>query len=79
MAMEIPNPNSLDPRTPVQGVKVADAEMASLDVSGDDCRPEWNDTVNPRQPPKQQQSSMRMALASRDRYEISAREGRSGS
>jgi len=34
------------------GLKASDAEMASPDISGNDFHPEWNDTVNPRQPPK---------------------------
>ena len=43
---------ALDTRTYGKGVKVSDAEMASLDITGDDFHPDWNDTVNPRQPPK---------------------------
>jgi hypothetical protein len=43
---------ALDTRTYQKGVKVSDAEMASLDITGDDFHPEWNYTVNPRQPPK---------------------------
>jgi hypothetical protein len=43
---------ALDTRTYEKGVKVSDAEMASLDITGDDFHPDWNYTVNPRQPPK---------------------------
>ena len=43
---------ALDPRTYEKGVKVSDAEMASLDITGDDFHPDWNYTVNPRKPPK---------------------------
>ncbi len=38
----------LDTRTYEKGVKVSDAEMASLHITGDDFHPEWNYTVNPR-------------------------------
>jgi hypothetical protein len=37
----------LDPRTYEKGVKVSDAEMASLNITGDDFHPEWNYTFNP--------------------------------
>jgi hypothetical protein len=43
---------ALDPRTYQKGVKVSDAEMVSLDITGDDFHPEWNYTINPRSPPK---------------------------
>jgi hypothetical protein len=43
---------ALDTKTYLKGVKVSDAEMASLDIIGDDFHPEWNDTVNPRPPLK---------------------------
>jgi hypothetical protein len=43
---------ALDPRTYVKGVKVTDAEMASLDITGDDFHPEWNYTIKPRPPSK---------------------------
>ena len=39
---------ALDPRTYTKGVKVSDAEMASLDITGDDFHPEWNYTIKPR-------------------------------
>jgi len=39
---------ALDTRTYQKGVRVSDAEMASLDITGDDFHPEWNYTVNPR-------------------------------
>lgn len=43
---------ALDLRTYQKGLKVSDAEMASLDITGDDFHPEWNYTINPRSPPK---------------------------
>jgi hypothetical protein len=43
---------ALDTRTYQKGVKVSDAELASLDITGDDFHPEWNYTVNPRPPLK---------------------------
>jgi hypothetical protein len=43
---------ALDTRTYEKGVKVSDAEMASLDITGDAFHPEWNYTLNPRQPLK---------------------------
>jgi len=43
---------ALDPRTYEKGIKVSDAEMASLDITGDDFHPEWNYTIKPRLPPK---------------------------
>jgi hypothetical protein len=30
------------------GIKVAGAEMASLNISGDDVHPAWNYTIAPR-------------------------------
>jgi hypothetical protein len=41
---------ALDTRTYEKGVKVSDAEMASLDISGDEFHPEWNYTIKPRPP-----------------------------
>ena len=35
---------ALDTRTYEKGVKVSDAEMASLDITGDEFHPEWNYT-----------------------------------
>jgi hypothetical protein len=43
---------ALDTRTYQKGVKVSDAEMASLNIKGDDFHPEWNYTINPRKPSK---------------------------
>jgi hypothetical protein len=40
------NPGGI--RTYKKGVKVSDAEMASLNITGDDFDPEWNYTINPR-------------------------------
>jgi len=39
---------ALDTRNYEKGVKVSDAEMASLDITGDPFHPEWNYTVKPR-------------------------------
>ena len=41
---------TLDMRTYEKGVKVAAAEMDSLDITGDAFQPEWNYTIKPRQP-----------------------------
>jgi hypothetical protein len=38
----------LDTRTYQKGIKVRDAEMRALDVTGDTFHPEWNYTVKPR-------------------------------
>ena len=43
---------AIDPRTYEKGLKVSDAEMASLNISGDDFHPEWNYTIKPRPPSK---------------------------
>ena len=43
---------ALDARTYHKGVKVSDAEMASLDIIGNAFHPEWNYTIRPRRPPK---------------------------
>lgn len=39
---------ALDTRTYAKGIKVSDAEMQSLDISGDTFHPEWNYTIKPR-------------------------------
>ena len=31
-----------------QGIKVSDAEMQALDITGDAFHPEWNYTIKPR-------------------------------
>jgi Rhodopirellula transposase DDE domain len=41
---------ALDPRTYEKGVRVSNAQMASLDITGDDFHPEWNYTISPRRP-----------------------------
>jgi hypothetical protein len=41
---------ALDTRTYEKGIKVSDAEMASLDITGDTFHPEWNYTIKPRNP-----------------------------
>jgi hypothetical protein len=33
-------------------VKVTDADMASINISGDAFHPEWNYTIRPRKPTK---------------------------
>jgi pterin-4a-carbinolamine dehydratase len=38
----------LDNRTYEKGIKVSDAEMAELDITGDAFHPEWNYTIKPR-------------------------------
>jgi hypothetical protein len=43
---------ALDTRSYQKGVKVSDAQMASLDITGDPFHPEWNYTINPRRMPK---------------------------
>ena len=43
---------SLDTATYEKGIKVSDAEMAALNITGDDFHPEWNYTIKPRSPPK---------------------------
>ena len=39
---------TLDERTYEKGIKVSDAEMARLNLTGDDFHPEWNYTIKPR-------------------------------
>jgi Rhodopirellula transposase DDE domain len=39
---------ALDTRTYEKGIKVSDAQMQSLDITGDTFHPEWNYTVRPR-------------------------------
>ena len=39
---------ALDTRSYEKGVKVSDAEMASLNITGDAFHPEWNYTITPR-------------------------------
>jgi Rhodopirellula transposase DDE domain len=41
---------ALDTRTYEKGIKVSDAEMQRLHITGDDFHPEWNYTIKPRQP-----------------------------
>jgi hypothetical protein len=40
----------LDTRTYQKGIKVPDAEMTMLDITGDPFHPEWNYTIKPRRP-----------------------------
>ena len=40
----------LDTRTYEKGIKVRDAEMAVLNITGDPFHPEWNYTIKPRRP-----------------------------
>ena len=42
----------LDERTYEKGIKVRDAEMDALDITGDAFHPEWNYTIRPRQTAK---------------------------
>jgi Rhodopirellula transposase DDE domain len=39
---------ALDERTYEKGVKVSKAEMAALDIAGDEFQPQWNYTIKPR-------------------------------
>ena len=39
---------ALDERTYHKGVKVSKADMAALDIAGDEFHPEWNYTIKPR-------------------------------
>ena len=41
----------LDPRTYPKGIKISDAEMHTLNITGDAFHPEWNYTIAPREPP----------------------------
>jgi hypothetical protein len=41
----------LDTRSYPKGIKVSDAEMATLNIKGDTFHPEWNYTISPRIPP----------------------------
>jgi hypothetical protein len=41
----------LDTRSYPKGIKVTDAEMATLNIKGDTFHPEWNYTISPRVPP----------------------------
>ena len=43
---------ALDQRTYQKGIRISDAEMKRLDITGDTFHPEWNYTVRPRQPAK---------------------------
>jgi DDE family transposase len=40
----------LDTRTYPKGIKVSDAQMATLNIKGDTFHPEWNYTISPRPP-----------------------------
>jgi hypothetical protein len=42
----------LDTRTYEKGIKVSDAEMEVLNITGDAFHPEWNYTIRPRRPTK---------------------------
>ena len=39
----------LDGGTYEKGIKVSDAEMRTLDITGDAFHPEWNYTIKPRE------------------------------
>ena len=41
---------ALDIRNYEKGIKVSDAEMQALNITGDDFHPEWNYTIKPRPP-----------------------------
>jgi len=40
--------SAIDTRTYEKGIKVTDAEMEALDITGDTFHPEWNYTIRPR-------------------------------
>src|SRR5487761_2196290 len=40
----------LDTRPYAKGIKVSDADMATLNIKGDEFHPEWNYTISPRVP-----------------------------
>src|SRR6516164_9815704 len=42
---------AIDPRAYQKGVKVSDAEMKALNITGDRFHPEWNYKITPRQQP----------------------------
>jgi len=39
----------LDTNSYPKGIKVSDAEMATLNLKGDDFHPDWNYTISPRE------------------------------
>jgi hypothetical protein len=41
----------LDPRAYPKGIKVSDAEMDTLNITGNAFHPEWNYSIRPRPPP----------------------------
>jgi hypothetical protein len=43
--------SALDTRSYQKGIKVSNAEMKRLDITGDPFHPEWNYTIRPRKPP----------------------------
>jgi hypothetical protein len=42
---------ALDTRTYEKGIKVSNAEMKALNITGDRFHPEWNYKITPRQQP----------------------------
>src|SRR6266567_2902949 len=46
--------SALDTRSYQKGIRVSNAEMNGLDVTGDQFHPEWNYTIKPRRPSKSQ-------------------------
>ena len=40
----------LDERTYEKGIKVSDAEMRTINITGAEFHPEWNYTIRPRPP-----------------------------
>jgi hypothetical protein len=44
--------SALDPRTYRRGINVTDAEMQSIEITGDQLHPERNYTIRPRRKPK---------------------------
>src|SRR6266516_5927221 len=46
--------SALDTRSYQKGIRVSNAEMNGLDITGDQFHPEWNYTIKPRRPSKSQ-------------------------
>jgi Rhodopirellula transposase DDE domain len=46
--------SALDTRSYQKGIRVSNAAMNGLDITGDQFHPEWNYTIKPRRPSKSQ-------------------------
>ena len=56
---------AIDDSTYEKGVKISDAEMASINIIGDQFHPEWNYTIKPRQSAIAKRLSLRVSLCQR--------------